>query len=182
MSTIDRGAAAGPPPEPSVSTHGDPPAGRARFDAFISYRRIAEDMAFVDQLQESLVARGKNVWVDRAKIEPAADWSQRIARGIAGAKAFIFVITPELVVSEECLHELEMAAQQHKLVIPVVLRDVAARRGLPEPLSRPNWIFFCRGREDARALDEVVQALEEDLDWRDAHTRLAVRMTEWVDA
>ena len=68
MSTIDKGAASGPPPEPSVSTHGDPPAGQARFDAFISYRRIAEDMAFVDYLQEALAARGKNVWVDRAKI------------------------------------------------------------------------------------------------------------------
>jgi WD40 repeat protein len=182
MSAIDKGAAPGPRAEPSVSAHGDPPAGQVRFDAFISYRRIAEDTAFVDHLQEALAARGKNVWVDRAKIEPAADWSKRIARGIEAAKAFIFVITPESVVSEECLRELELAAQQHKLVIPVVLRDVAARRDLPQPLSRPNWIFFSHGREDARALDDVVQALEEDLDWRDAHTRLAVRTKEWADA
>ena len=61
--------AAGPPPKPSAPTHGDPPEGQARFDAFISYRRIADDMAFVDHLQEALAARGKNVWVDRAKIE-----------------------------------------------------------------------------------------------------------------
>ena len=33
------------------------------------------------------------VWVDRTDIEPAADWSERISRGIEAAKAFIFVIT-----------------------------------------------------------------------------------------
>ena len=32
------------------------------------------------------------------------------------------------------------------------------------------------------ALDEVIQALEEDLPWRDAHTRLAVRTQEWASA
>jgi hypothetical protein len=68
--------------------------------------------------------------VDRAKIEPAADWSERIARGIEAAKAFIFAITPESVVSEQCRNELETATQHHKLIIPVVLRDVE-RRDLP---------------------------------------------------
>jgi TIR domain len=57
-----------------------------------------------------------NVWVDRTDIEPAADWSERILRGIEAAKAFIFVITPESVVSEQCLRELETAVQRHKLI------------------------------------------------------------------
>jgi YD repeat-containing protein len=171
-----------PPSAAGLSGQADPASGQPRFDAFISYRRIAEDTAFVDRLQEALAGRGKNVWVDRTKIEPASDWSQRIARGIAAAKAFIFVITPESVLSEECLRELQGAAQQHKLIVPVVLRDVGSQQGLPGSLSRPNWIFFSPGHDDARALDEVVQALDEDLGWRDAHTRLTVRTKEWTDS
>jgi hypothetical protein len=120
-----------------------------------------------------------HVWVDRTDIEPAADWSERVVRGIEAAKAFIFVITPESVVSEQCRHELETAIQYHKLIIPVVLRDTD-RRDLPDSLLKPNWIFFGPGQDDGRGLDGVIRALEEDIDWRDAHTRLAVRTKEWV--
>jgi WD40 repeat protein len=161
---------------------GDPAADPARLDAFISYRRIPADTAFVDRLEEDLTARGKHVWVDRAKIEPAADWSERIARGISNAKALIFVITPESVASDECLHELESASQLHKLIVPVVLREVDRSQHLPESLRRPNWIFFSPGHVTEHALGEVIEALDEDLDWRDAHTRLAVRTKEWTDA
>jgi hypothetical protein len=145
MSAIDDGAAQAPS-DPGGPLTGDAAlTAQARFDAFISYRRIPADVAFVDRLQRALGERGKAVWLDRANIEPASDWSQRIARGIAAAKAFIFVITPESVVSEECLHELETAVQQNKLVVPVVLRDVKARQAIPEPLSRLNWIVFAPG-------------------------------------
>jgi hypothetical protein len=159
---------------------GDVPGAGARFDAFVSYRRIAEDTAFVDRVQAALAARGKKVWVDRAEIAPASDWSERIARGIEAAKAFIFVITPESVASQECRREYDLAVRRNKLVIPVVLRDVGRQRDLPEGLARLSWIFFGRGQDFERALDEVVAALEEDLDWRDAHTRLGVRAGEWA--
>jgi TIR domain len=161
---------------------GDSAAELARFDAFISYRRLPEDVAFVDHLQKALAVRGKNVWVDRAKIEPASDWFDRVARGIEAAKAFIFVITPESVVSDECRRELKIAAQRHKFIVPVVLRDVDRGQHLPEGLSRLNWIFFGPEHDDERALDRVTRALEEDLDWRDAHTRLGVRTKEWADS
>jgi WD40 repeat protein len=159
----------------------DPPSEQARHDAFVSYRRLPADTAFVERLQEALAGRGKQVWVDRAKIEPAADWEKRITQGIEAAKAFIFVITPESAVSRECRNELEKAVQRHKLIIPVVLKEVN-RQGLPDSLSKPNWIFFGSGRDAERALDDVIVALEEDLDWRDAHTRLAVRATEWAES
>ena len=180
MSTIDDDGAAPAASSESrvVAGSHDQSAGRARFDAFISYRRLPADTAFVDQLQEALAERGMNVWVDRTDIEPAADWSDRVLRGIEAAKAFIFVITPESVVSEQCLRELETAVQRHKLIIPVALRDTD-RRDLPASLLTPNWIFFSPGHDLQRGLDKVITALEEDLEWRDTHTRLAVRATEW---
>jgi WD40 repeat protein len=171
------------PPGGSVVPDGadDPAAVPARLDAFISYRRIRADTEFVDHLSQALTGRGKQVWVDRAKIEPAADWSQRIALGIGNAKALIFVISPESVESRECLHELDSAVQLHKLIIPVVLREVSRDRRLPEGLTRPNWILFTPGQDADQALSDVITALEEDLGWRDAHTRLTVRAKEWTD-
>jgi hypothetical protein len=41
----------------------------------------------VDRLEEDLAARGKHIWVDREKIGPTANWSERVARGISDAKA-----------------------------------------------------------------------------------------------
>ena len=182
MSAMNDKTASGATSEPgALAVEDDALAGQARPDAFISYRRLPADTAFVDQLQEALAERGKQVWVDRAKIQPAADWSDRIVRGIEAAKAFIFVITPESVISEQCRHELETATQHHKLIIPVVFRDVD-RRDLPDNLSRPNWIFFTSGHDAERALHDVILALEEDLDWRDTHTRLAVRTKEWANS
>jgi WD40 repeat protein len=156
-------------------------AERASFDAFVSYRRITVDTEFVDQLQRDLADRGKRVWVDRAEIEPASDWSQRVKRGIDASKAFLYVLTPESAVSPECLHELEAAVERHKLIVPIVLRGVD-RKILPEALTRPNWIYFSPGHDLGRGLDELTQALEEDLGWRDEHTRLGARTKEWEDS
>ena len=152
-----------------------------RFDAFISYRHIPADSAFVDGLQQELAARGKQAWVDRTKIEPASDWAKRIDRGIEACRALIFVLTPESVASAECMRELALAVGQHKLIVPVLLRAVD-RTALPESLTRPHWIDFRPGHDAGAGLDQIVSALEEDLPWRDAHTRLSVRAKEWADA
>lgn len=119
--------------------------------------------------------------MDRAQIEPGSDWRQRIERGIQAAKALIFVITPESLASQECRRELDIALQLHKLVVPVLRREVD-RSQLPETLSRHNWALFRDGDDQAAALAQLVQALDADLDWRDAHTRLGVRTAEWAGA
>src|ERR1700744_3189582 len=155
-----------------------------RIDAFVSYRRSPEDTAFVDELQDALTARGKHVWIDRAEIEPASDWSARISRGIRSARAFIFVITAESVISRECLRELQAAVDLRKLIIPVLPQDLGPMTGLPESLTLPNWIFFTdrQGRPNERAPDQGIQPRDEALPWRDAHPRLAVRAQEWAGA
>ena len=111
----------------------------------------------------------------------ASDWSQRVRRGIDASKAFVYVLTPESAVSPECLRELEAAVELHRLVVPVVLRDVDPKI-LPEALTKPNWVYFSPGHDPSRGLDELIQALEEDLSWRDEHTRLGVRTKEWEDS
>jgi WD40 repeat protein len=156
--------------------------GDGRFDAFISYRRLPLDTAFVDQLEQDLAARDLRVWIDREKIEAASDWEERISRGLSASKAFVFVITPESAISVECRHELDQAVELNKLIVPVVLREVPDRKKLPASLTRPNWVMFTPGSDYARALDQLTEALAEDLDWRDDHSRYAIRSGEWARA
>ncbi len=91
------------------------------------------------------------------------------------------MLSPASVTSEECEKELEIALEAHKRIIPVVFKNVEPD-GLPEALTTPNWIFLRDADDRGRGLDSLVHALDDDLAWRDLHTRLAGRATEWLTA
>src|SRR5205814_2153079 len=71
-----------------------------------------------------------------------------------------------------------MALAGNKRLIPVVHRDVRDE-AVPERIAAHNWIFFREGDDFDAALEQVISALETDLEWVRAHTRLLVRATEW---
>ena len=156
-----------------------PPAKADRLDAFISYARRPHDREFVNWLSGELRQRGKQIWLDRSNIEPAADWRTRITKGVEQANAFIFVISPDSARSGECAKELEIAVGGHKRIIPVMFRPVP-ENSLPAALTTPNWISFEDEQDRAREVDELIEALESDLVWRDLSTRLAGRAQEWL--
>jgi WD40 repeat protein len=152
------------------------PGDGGRPDAFISYART--DGAFVRELDARLKARGKDVWVDWEDIRPSADWWATIQGGIDAARAFVAVLSPDLVASEVCRGELAHAVASNKRVVPVLRHDVD-RASAPPELTAPNWLF-CREGDDLDAfVDRLVETLETDLDWLDAHARLLVRAREW---
>lgn len=151
-----------------------------RPDVFISYARA--DAGFVwGRLVGALEERGKAAWLDRADIPPAADWRERVERGIEAARAFLFVISPDAVTSYECGQELRQAINANKRLIPVLVRDVDSD-SVPFELKRPNWIELRDGDQFEAHLDQVISALETDLEWVDTHARLAVRAKEWEGA
>jgi len=145
-------------------------------DLFISYAR--EDSVFVGELVAALERRRKDAWVDWEGIRPGADWRAKIEAGIEAAKTFVPVISPELVASTVCREELAHAVASHKRIIPILHRQVDPDATPPE-LTTPNWIFFREGDDFDRAMGQLVEALESDLEWLDEHARLLVRATEW---
>jgi WD40 repeat protein len=154
-------------------------AEAGRYDAFLSYAR--EDSAFaVEGLRVSLNDRSLRIWVDVEDIQGGAVWEERIRRGIEACKAFIFVISPDSVASEACLKELALAVAANKLIIPLKHRGEVADDDLPRALSEHEWIFLST-LDDDTGMAKLVEALEEDLGWRDQHTRLAGRAREWLD-
>lgn len=143
---------------------------------FISYSR--SDTERVRRLYASLTDRGREAWVDWEGIPPSADWMREIEAAIDSADAFVFVLSPASLQSPVCTQELSHAVAQHKRLLPVVVAD-AERSTVPPALARLHWIFLRDADPFDTGLDLLLQAIDTDLDWVQAHTRLLVRSREW---
>ncbi len=147
-----------------------------RHDVFISYSR--KDQQFVRRLEEELKARGREAWVDWEGIRPTEEFLVAIFGAIESADTFVFVLTPDSIASPVCGREIAHAAAHNKRMVPIVARDVVAS-AVPESLAKLNWIF-CRQSDDfGAAIDLLVSALDTDLEWTHAHTRVLTRAIEW---
>ena len=145
-------------------------------DIFISYSR--KDKALVRQLHDKLKSSGREVWVDFEDIPPSAEWLEEVYAGIDAADSFVFVISPDSIASEQCGKEISRAIENNKRLLPVLGRDVDPKT-VPTVWARLNWIW-CRQDDDFEtAFQTLIKAMDTDLGWVHAHTRLLVRATEW---
>ena len=147
-----------------------------RANVFISYSRHNKE--FVQQLHSALEATGREVWVDWESIPVAGDWWQEIQLGIELADTFLFVLSPDSVASKVCGQEIEEALKHNKRLVPVVFEEVPPEQVHPE-LARLNWIFLRPGDNFQQGFQRLLAALDQDLDYVRAHTRLLVRALDW---
>src|SRR5215831_15317234 len=145
-------------------------------EIFISYSR--KDKDFVRRLDESLKNRGREAWVDWEDIRPTEEWMQAIYAAIEGADTFVFVLTPDSVASDVCGREIAHAVAHNKRMVPIVARELNAGTA-PEALAKLNYIFFRESDDFEKATDALISALDTDLDYVHAHTRLLTRAIEW---
>jgi len=151
-------------------------------DVFISYSR--KDGDFVRKVYDGFKAMEKEVWVDFEDIPLSADWWQEIEAGIDAAETFIFVLTPDSVRSDICREEIEYAVNANKRIVPILHREIvedADKDKIHKEVSSHNWIFFRENDDFDRAFQQLVDAVETDLDHNRTHTRLLVRAKEWND-
>src|SRR5215831_16601126 len=154
---------------------GDGQAPRSQ-EVFISYSR--KDKEFVRRLDEELKRRDREAWVDWEGIPPGDTWEKTIYGAIESTHTFIFVLTPDSIASEVCGKEIAHAAGNNKRLVPIVHRDVAAD-SVPKSLGELNWIFYRESDDFNEATDKLISALDTDLGWVRAHTRLLTRAIEW---
>jgi WD40 repeat protein len=157
-------------------TSGDGPAVDGKAGVFVSYAR--EDKSFALRLHDAFQAQGREVWADWESIAGGAAWEAEIASGVEAADAFVFVLSPDSVVSTECEKELTHAVELSKRLLPVLYRDVDVDQ-TPDVLRPLNWSDFRDVATFDRALDRLSDALDTDLDWIHEHTRLLERALEW---
>lgn len=145
-------------------------------DVFISYSRA--DIEFVRRLHEALTNQSREIWVDWKGIPPRAEWLAEIRAAIDSAESFVFVISPDSVVSRVCAEELQHAVKRNKRIVPIVRREVETE-SVEDALAKLNWLFFRDSDQFDTSFEKLLTALDTDLDWVRAHTRLLVRAVEW---
>ena len=82
-----------------------------------------------------------------------------------------------------CKWEVEEAVRLGKRIIPVLCRQLDSARPPPQ-LADLNYVFFypephTPGSGFGTGLNNLVAALNTDLEWLREHTRLLLRATEW---
>ena len=143
---------------------------------FISYSR--KDKEFVRKLGEALTACEREAWVDWKDIPLTAEWQKQILTNIEAADNFVFVISPDSIASSNCENEINHAAANNKRMVPIFYRYVADV-AIPASLGKFQRIDFGDGDDFDEKFKELVEALDTDLLWTQAHTRLLTRAKEW---
>src|SRR3989442_988531 len=105
-----------PSRQPERTTSTPPPQAPSRsgkegatLDVFISYSR--RDKKFALRLVGALEQRGYTTWFDKNDVFPAGKFWEDINAGIEEAGAFIFILSPDSLVSENCKKELKYAGE-----------------------------------------------------------------------
>ncbi|MBD2336207.1 TIR domain-containing protein [Calothrix sp. FACHB-156] len=146
-------------------------------DVFISYSR--RDKEFVVTLQNALKAQNRETWVDWKDIPLTADWWAEIEVGIEATNTFVFVISPDSVVSKVCNQEIEHAVKNNKRLVPIVRREGFDIEQVNPALSKHNWLFFREQDDFDSVFPQLIQAIDTNLEYVRGHTRLLIRALEW---
>lgn len=145
---------------------------------FLSYSRVDADILV--RLYNALIHSGRAVWVDFADIQPTGDWSQAIRSAIIASDAFVYLISPDSIESNQCSAELEFAMKFEKRIIPVLVRDVDVLDKMHTELKSRRWINFRETDDSDLAFAELENALAHDPEYLLDHTRFLTRAEEWV--
>jgi WD40 repeat protein len=145
-------------------------------EVFISYSR--KDKDFVASLHQALAEQQRETWLDTKDIPPTAEWLKEIFGAIEAADTFVFVISPDGILSEVCQQEIMHALKHHKRIIPVVRREVDPKT-VPEPINKLNWLFFRDHDSFDNSFQALVKAINTDLEYIREHTRFLTKAIEW---
>ena len=142
---------------------------------FISYSR--RDLDFAQKIVDALAANNLDPWIDWKSIPKGEKWLEEIYRGIEGADAFLFLISPDSVASEMCNKEITHAIKNGKRILPIFIANVDNREVYDvtgkfphqkpkEEINQRNFIFCRDGRDDFdRAIEEIQKTIHTDYEW-----------------
>lgn len=131
---------------------------------FVSYSR--KDSETVDHIVARLNKDGLDVWIDREDIKGGELWHESIVEAIDRAYAFVLMLSPSSLASDNVRKEVDVAEGSKRELVPVLLAAVK----LPLPaklryqLAGIQWIEYYRNpKAKYRGLVEVLQAYRQKL-------------------
>lgn len=123
---------------------------------FVSYSRIDDEV--VSHIVAHLEKDGFNVWIDREEIKAGELWHEAVVRAIDNAYAFVLMLSPGSVVSDNVRKEVDLAEGANKELVPVLLAPVNLPANLRYQLAGIEWIEYYRDPESNYS--ELVKALK----------------------
>jgi len=119
-------------------------------DIFISYS--SKDREQAEQLTELLASAGLSVWIDQSGIEAAESWSESIVDAIDSCKAFIVMLSPASILSNNVVKEVSLASEKRKKILPLDLEPVELPKNMQYALAGIQ-------RAPMTNIDAVIRAL-----------------------
>lgn len=112
-------------------------------EVFISYSR--RDLEFVSRLAQDLDEKVTGVWFDKSDIRPGQQWREEILNGIARCKVVVLVLSPDSAASQYVQMEIRTAAEQGKVIIPILYRPLNLTGWMGELVSKTQYIDLRQG-------------------------------------
>jgi WD40 repeat protein len=145
-------------------------------EIFVSYAR--QDKEFVRLLCAELKRRNRDAWIDTEDIVPSAEWRREILEAIEQANTVIQILSPYSAKSKVCVDEIAYAVKNNKRIIPILRADVNMA-DLPDAVRDRQWVFIRETDDFQTGITDLLRALDTNIEWVRAHTRLLVRALEW---
>jgi TolB-like protein/Flp pilus assembly protein TadD len=105
---------------------------------FISHS--SKDKEIADAICQHLESAGVPCWIAPRDIEPGADWTEGILRGIANSRLLVLVFSSRANDSEHVPREVGRAFSLHLPVIPFRVEPVEPRASLGYFLDSVHWL------------------------------------------
>ena len=124
---------------------------------FVSYSR--KDSQTVDDIVARLSEDGMDVWIDREEIKGGELWRAAIVEAVDKAYAFVLMLSPNSVASDNVRKEVDLAEGANIELVPVLLAPAQLPAALRYQLAGIQWIEYYRDPEVKYGeLVEVLQA------------------------
>jgi TolB-like protein len=129
---------------------------------FISHS--SKDSEIADAICQHLEAAGVPCWIAPRDIEPGADWTEGILRGIASSRVFVLVFSSRANDSDHVRREVGRAFSLHLPVLPFRTEEVEPRDSLGYFLESVHWLDATKPplERHLSALTERVKAVLND--------------------
>ncbi len=126
---------------------------------FISYAR--SDESFADKVNQALIDRQVQTWIDDIGIRGGDDWPTRIAVAIEDSTAVLAILSPNSVTSKWVRNELEFAEKKGKNIIPILFKSCSLPGWYEIQFGKIQRIDFTTGAFDGnlRSLIDVLSPL-----------------------
>jgi hypothetical protein len=119
------------------------------FDVFLSHS--SHDKPAVRQLKAMVVKHDLAVWLDEDQLQPGIPWQPLLERGIKSSRSVAVLIGNDGLApweSEEMRAALQLAVQDGRPVIPVLLPGSTRAPELPLFLANRTWVDLRDGWTD----------------------------------